>query len=666
MKIIKWFKNRIIETLSEPTDHHLTLPASTSAKLKEAKTTWHEAKQAILSNPRLDPIRQSHDMAAIDSFQETLSIDDDALIYDSLSSNWEYCAEAYTYAHRGSYSKVEPGRVLALLIVIASRLVIHPVKDKAKSAEVLAPTPASSDELTMGDVPSSGPEGRSAYRPVNVSNNYHKGFLYYPVEVVEVKKEYSKSQGGHCTLEKRTTIVVRSDGTTHTAHPSDLPADSVTGERIYRLTDGTLIQHPPKASDYSTWEWESIQSFVDGNSETPDLSVLLKQLHSHMHHRIWLPTEEDYWILALAAAASYCQSIFDAVPLILLTGPAGTGKSELSAAMSETSANAVMISQGSAATLMRLVDESGGLVVVDDLESVGNKKGQERFNEIAQVLKVSYKKGSATRVITDRKSGRTMIMNFFGIKIISNTLGVDKILGSRMLHVHTRAMPEYEKENFHARTKFPVEEQRVLRNNLHTWAFENVRQIEDTYLSMYKDKTNRDDEIAAPLRVLAEMSGDANIIASIERAFEAQSNRRKNKDDPEALMDSALRHLVLEGYRGVTPQHIVLEMRRQLDPGHVIEQGVDVPAWARPEWVGRRLREGGFVKEGEGVRKRLHGIQLRILDLSKDFITKTISTKPYAQQAERDSLSFCGSCEGCPYRPYQCEIAAKRYRASAA
>lgn len=669
MKFIKQIRTWIHKTTApatsaEPAKEPIPeLPPKIKDELKRSGLTWGALKSELVNNHTLDPVRQASDLSAVDVFTETFSIDEEDLVSESFSDQWEYYRDVFLCdpdSHEDAY------RILLSLLVLVRRTLSISSNSRPSSPLSLVETEIqesrfTSDDFTMGEV-APLTEGRSAYRPVNVSNNFHNGFLYYPVEVVEVKNEFDKSAGKVVQREKRTTVVVRSDRTVHTAQPSDLPADAVTGERIYRLTDGTLIQHPPRASDYSSWEWESIQKFVSGNEEVLPLPVLLHSLYRHMHHRIWLPSEADYWVLALAAAASYCQAVFDAVPLILLTGPAGTGKSELSAAMSEVSANAVMVSQGSAPTIMRLVDESGGLVVVDDLEAVGNKKGQERFNEIAQVLKVSYKKESAIRIITDRRTGRTSIMNFFGIKIISNTLGVDRILGSRMLHVHTRAMPSYEKKSFHMREKFPVEARRGLRNNLHTWAFRHASDIRDTYLSMYSNKTNRDDEIAAPLRVLAAMSEDPTIIAHLEHALESQAARRKNKDNPEELLSSSLQHLVLEGYREITPQHLVLEMRRQLDPGHMMEQGVDIPAWARPEWVGRRLRELGYIKDGEGVRKRLHNTQLRVLPVTHNFIKTALAKKPHDQQPEREALSFCASCDVCPYREYECEIAGKRFR----
>ena len=56
-------------------------------------------------------------------------------------------------------------------------------------------------------------------------------------------------------------------------------------------------------------------------------------------------------------------------------------------------------------------------------------------------------------------------LNFFGLKLINNTQGVDAILGSRMFTIATKRMPEG--VTMATEGKLSFEERAQLRNDLH-------------------------------------------------------------------------------------------------------------------------------------------------------------------------------------------------------
>jgi hypothetical protein len=497
---------------------------------------------------------------------------------------------------------------------------------------------------------------RISYKPININNNYHQGFLYYPVLTVRQQSVLlNKKYVIHECLE---AVVVRSDRMVLNIEESDRP-EGLVGEKILRLSDGTLIQKRPTSNGHSSWDWDSIQNFLENSYKPSKLTDLISIIHQHLYSRVWLPEESDYWMLTIAVVVTYTQAIFDSVPLFILTGPAGSGKSELSGSMAEVSANSVMIGQTSAPTMMRLIDESGGLVIIDDLESVGvsNKGGKnENVSDIAQALKVSYKKSSATRLVTNPKTMRTEILNFYGVKIISNTRSVDSILGSRMLHISTRHMPEG-LEDFKTRRKVLPEVVKELRNQLHIWAFENVSVIRKTYLEMYSDKTNRDDEIAAPLRVIAHLTGDPSVVASIETALSLQAARKADPYSPEDLVREALEVLVLSGYRAFTITHLMLEMRRMAEPNLGKDHDGEIPVWNKPEWVGRYLRSMDVIDAGKrDVRKRIKGSNLRVSNLTQAFIKGVLVKHKRSFMSVKNVDEFCGDCSTCPFSEFGCEI----------
>lgn len=221
-------------------------------------------------------------------------------------------------------------------------------------------------------------------------------------------------------------------------------------------------------------------------------------------------------------------------------------------AMSQICANGSVIGQTSAASIARYIDETRVFVVLDDLESLGTKgnsgKEANSFSELAQALKLSYNKSTGIKLWTDVKTMKTEKLNFFGVKFINNTQGVDDILGSRMLHVQTRTMPAEARAEFHERQGLPAAKLRALRDELHTWAFENIGEVVRVYAELVSGKSDRAEEITAPLKMTAALVGDAEIEADFKTAIAMQRRKVIRPEDPVEVLWEALRNLVIQGF----------------------------------------------------------------------------------------------------------------------
>lgn len=488
---------------------------------------------------------------------------------------------------------------------------------------------------------------RSGYDPVDLGSAFHDGKLYYPVQTL-VRTESFDASGYKKHSEHVDVVVVRSDRTLLNVQEST--DQSGKGSGIIRLTDGTLLQKRPTASPYSSWEWASIQRYLSGAYSKKSLQLLAARMHQHLMSRVWLPDQNDYWLLTCAAITSYIQAIFDAVPLILLKGSPGTGKSELGAGMTEISCNAVMIGQSSPPTMLRVMDEGRGLTVIDDLESIGVKggvAGKEKFSEMVQLLKTSYKKSSATKIVTNSKR-RTEVMNFFGVKVISNTMGVDAILGSRMLHISTGSIPKSQIGQFLTRQGLSTDELTSLKNDLHIWAFDNVELISNAYQEAVKGSSERDEEIAAPLRVLARMMNIPEAIEAVEKALEDQVNKKNPSASPEEALRVIMDKLLEDGAQELTITEISLLLRRHMS---VKVNPKNKMLWMKPEWISKKIRAMGYIDENSG-RKNLYGYQMRVVSISKE---KRLELQAFSN-GKRNPYAFCSGCMGCPYKALGCEI----------
>ncbi len=496
-----------------------------------------------------------------------------------------------------------------------------------------------------GLVDESAPEPRGGWRapewedfnPADVRYGYHRGMLYYPVTALVRDRAVG--------TEHRQTLVIRSDGNVLRARCSPLPSGVSVEEGVCRLDDGTLIGSDFRASPCASWRIPSIQRYLRGGAGGRGLGQLVADVEAHLRAKVWLPREDDYVLLALAVAASYSQAMFEAVPLLLVTGQPGSGKSRLGAAMADLGANAPRpVGRGSPASIMRLIDDCRGMTVLDDREDI-RRRGRRRadYSDFNQSLKVSYSRATAVKLICSMRSRCPERLCLFGVKVINNTRGADDILGSRMFRVLTAPRPPGI-----AMPPHPGFDTADLRDEIHTWTFRNVGAIARAYAEICPEITGRGEEIAAPLRALARLAG-GDLPARLETALAVQAAAPEIFDTPAAVLGAAVRRLRQGGYRRVCPAHVLLEMRKI-----VVESGVDgqLLGGTNEAWVGRLMRQMGIIHPGAwDERRRIAGRQVRILDLGGQ-----------GPDAGPDPLSFCRSCPDCRYAAVHCPIRAGRGR----
>lgn len=534
----------------------------------------------------------------------------------------------------------------------------------AADFEVLLSAGEPVDLRAIEKVADSSGLGRHEATSISIAGAYHKGHLF---EIALTLVRDVNEEGD--MVERYETVVVRSDNTMHRARRMPAPKGTADNMMTWRLQpDGTLLDGAPKHNPFSTWQWPSIHSYLDKKSKPYDIKELLAQVKQHLKASIWLPFEDDYTLLSCTAVVTYVQAIFDAVPLLLVTGAAGSGKTQLGIALSEVCANSPgPVGQISPASIARLIDQARGFVVLDDLESVGRKNTDGQFDELIQTLKLSYNKQSATKYWTNMKTGRLEKLNFFGVKLINNTRGVDAILGSRMLKILTKKLPDGQAVTTDSRL---TPDQFVqLRNDLHTWAFTHATEVHQAYTTIYPSRTGRADEISAPLRVISALAGDVVLAESLERALKRQEKIDVEHDSPEQVMREALERIIRRALLDmgviqtvVSITQVMMEMSLLVDNGYGKSFTTELSEIESPEWVGRQLRQNYTDPTGDQIRTQMYGKFLRSYSLQMDFVDKIVAeakTEMAASgkgwQTSANPKAFCAACPACPYQN-RCEM----------
>ena len=355
--------------------------------------------------------------------------------------------------------------------------------------------------------------------PIDGSGGFAGGSLFYPVAV----EQRAVDRHGQ-VVHRYETMVVRSDGALLSADPLPAPCGTASSSRVLALSDGTRIRGLPAGSQAGTWSFGSIRAFVEwrkGRSARPfrDLSDLLADTERYVRSRVWLPDDDAHAVVATFVAMTHVHQVFEALPILLAVGPPASGKSELGEAVARLSFNGTVAGQLRAAGMVRFLDETHGLLVLDDMDGIGSAS-IDGDGEIAQALKSGYKRSSARKPVADR-GGRVRMVDFFGPKMISRTRLPTPVLGSRMIAIHTGRQPSGTRL---ASSRYDEDALDRLRDELHCWAMEAAADTRETWSRLPIEFEGRWEEITRPLRAIAKGGGD-DFLARVETCLHETTSR---------------------------------------------------------------------------------------------------------------------------------------------
>lgn len=555
----------------------------------------------------------------------------------------------------------------------------HTVDELSALMQAAAPVAVAAATEPLPVMPTAGiaraKEGLQDWAPVEISGAYIDGKLYYAVstlvgkQVTEAVAPQVGAEGAEGITQtylalQRQTKVICSDRTEHSVQKMRAKKGTPDSDRVYFLQPaGIHVAGMPTINRFGRWRWSVIERWLQGSFPVRPLAEIVADVEAVFRKAFWLPHEEDYALLALTIPVTYALPIFQSVPLIFVNGPKGTGKSTIGHAMAEIAFNGMTIGKTTAAAVARHIHESRGLVALDDLEELASSRratADGQLGDLLQALKVSYNQATAKKIWVDTKTMETKELNFFGVKVLTNTRGIDDILGSRCFRINTRAIPMGLRETLQLERQADHTKIAALRDELQAWAFDNVARIDRTYATVCPSRSDRAEEIAAPLRTIATLAGDESLLARLETAVERQAQLGTDPDDLDLVLKQSVKDLVLDGYREITCQHVSLQMGVRLGgPNAGREFTTQIPEWQRPDWIGRMLRSRELVTwVDDAPRKRLEwGSQVRIYKVSDAVLNEVIEENDGAVlEPIHTPVDFCRGCASCPYAVYGCSL----------
>lgn len=171
------------------------------------------------------------------------------------------------------------------------------------------------------------------------------------------------------------------------------------------------------------------------------------------------------------------------------------------------------------------------------------------------------------------------------------------------------------------------------------------------------DKVNREDEIAAPLKVIAEISNDAAIKSDLESVIRRRAAQPTMADEELALRE-AIKNIVASGRDYISATQVINEMAILLGADFGQTSTTEVPSWRQPAVIGRKLRDQWV--DGDRCERPYvaFGVRLRsfaLLPDRKSEIEKELLAEGRTIGPSQKPGTFCVSCEKCRYRSF-CEI----------
>jgi hypothetical protein len=338
---------------------------------------------------------------------------------------------------------------------------------------------------------------------------------------------------------------------------------------------------------------ENVIKYINGEipPEKISPSTVIRDIEDQMKQFYISEDPVIYKILAMFSYFTYYYEAIKRTPYLFINGQKGSGKSELDFALKLLCFNARQSVSTSDAALYRMVGADGGTMILDEIETLGNRtKGADSV--LGAILKGGYN-SHANVYRCNKDNDGIESFDTFCPKIISNIFGLDDIIADRCLPINTYRV-KITSSNRPADSRILAGEYyneiKELTSRCCFSAMENFQKLYSIYKdNLFEDNVPRWSQILTPMLAIAKLVD----LAEYERAkcdnpglteFEGEYEKalkyyykrymKPAKEDveeitPEYIVKKVV-HTVASELYGIIPrsqaQHIDMDKRKFKEP----------------------------------------------------------------------------------------------------
>jgi hypothetical protein len=156
------------------------------------------------------------------------------------------------------------------------------------------------------------------------------------------------------------------------------------------------------------WRGPDAEAWLTGGAPAASFSEVLALLIHELRAAVEFPREEHASLLAAWGLGTYFSHHVLTFPRLALTGERGSGKSKVLSILSAVAFNASLCLTPTPAVLFRLIDETRGALLLDEIESLDTEDNRE----VLAIINSGYKRGA---MVPRVEGDRTRRVEFFSV-----------------------------------------------------------------------------------------------------------------------------------------------------------------------------------------------------------------------------------------------------------
>lgn len=291
------------------------------------------------------------------------------------------------------------------------------------------------------------------------------------------------------------------------------------------------------------WSNASIKKFKNGEVKQETIKGLFEEIKKLNEEYIYHPDKRVHIYIACDIISNYFYPLFNAKGRTYFQADFSSGKSRQSKIFQLLSFNSLFASNISPAAFERVIESTGGTLIVDNFDNIN----EDLKKEILQVIEVYYKKGGKNIKASGYKN-KPEAFNGYSPLVINNIVGLPEVTTSRCNKIQ---MLKTDIKNI---VDKKINEKdliwRDIKDRLHICALQNWKEVMEKYEKLEVSKLSaRDLERTEAVLTIAKVCGEDtyNELLSFILHINEQESMKELHDNWEFILFEFLHKAIKQG-----------------------------------------------------------------------------------------------------------------------